>query len=186
MVPVTSRDWTMLKTQTSFVSDSYDEFTSKKFQGAFLKMLYEFSEKEKDNINEETIELLEPYLTLKNPKGEELFAPQVAKIASAALGGLCIWAQAMSDYHKASKIVKPKLIILQARTLQLEEAENKLRLAEAELREVERLKAELKAKFDAQIAARDALSEKANKTKRKMEQANKLINSLADNKVRWV
>lgn len=55
-------------------------------------MLYEFSEKEKDNINEETIELLEPYLTLKNGKGEELFAPQVAKIASAALGGLCIWA----------------------------------------------------------------------------------------------
>jgi len=28
--------------------------------------------------------------------------------------------------------------------------------------------------------------EKANKTKRKMDQANKLINSLADNKTRWI
>ena len=28
--------------------------------------------------------------------------------------------------------------------------------------------------------------EKAMKTKRKMDQANKLINSLADNKVRWI
>jgi len=46
--------------------------------------------------------------------------------------------------------------------------------------------AELKAKFDAQMAAKDALMEKAMKTKRKMDQANKLINSLADNKVRWI
>lgn len=90
--PVESRDWTLLKTQTSFVSDSYDDFTSKKFQGPFLKLLLEFSEKEKDNINEETIELLEPYLCLRNAKGEELFHPNVAKIASAALGGLCTWA----------------------------------------------------------------------------------------------
>jgi hypothetical protein len=35
------------------------------------------------------------------------------------------------------------------------------------------------------MAAKDALMEKAMKTKRKMDQANKLINSLADNKVRW-
>jgi len=61
-----------------------------------------------------------------------------------------------------------------------------LSAAEAELNEVNRLKAELKAKFDAQIAARDALQEKALKTKRKMDQANKLINSLADNKTRWI
>lgn len=36
------------------------------------------------------------------------------------------------------------------------------------------------------MAAKDALMEKAMKTKRKMDQANKLINSLADNKVRWI
>merc|ERR1711881_75581 len=35
-------------------------------------------------------------------------------------------------------------------------------------------------------AEKNALQEKANKTKKKMEQANRLINSLGDNKDRWV
>ena len=183
---VAPREYNMLKQMTPFVADSYDEHTSKKLQGPLLKQLFEFSENDKDFINEETIELLEPYLTLKTPKGEDLFTGEVAKKASAALAGLCTWAAAMSDYHKASKIVKPKLRLLQIRTAELQEAEEKLAAAEAELNEVNRLKAELKAKFDAWIAAKDALMEKAMKTKRKMDQANKLINSLADNKVRWI
>jgi hypothetical protein len=36
------------------------------------------------------------------------------------------------------------------------------------------------------MAEKNALQEKANKTKKKMEQANRLINSLQDNKDRWV
>jgi len=185
MVPVEPGELTMLKQQTPFVKDSY-EFAQKKLQGNLLKDLILFSDNEKDFINEETIELLEPYLTLKTPKGEKLFEGDVAKKASNALQGLCTWAGAMSDYHLASKIVKPKLRLLELRTAQLAEAEEKLAAAEAELNEVNRLKAELKAKFDAQMAAKDALMEKAMKTKRKMDQANKLINSLGDNKVRWI
>lgn len=169
LVAVGPRDYNMLKQLTPFIADSYDEWTSKKLQGPLLKQLIEFSDNDKDFINEETIELLEPYLTLKTPKNEELFSGPVAKKASAALEGLCVWAGAMSDYHKASKIVKPKLRLLEIRTAQLAEAEDKLSAAEAELNEVNRLKAELKAKFDAQIAARDALMEKAMKTKRKMD-----------------
>jgi dynein heavy chain len=65
-----------------------------------LNDLIDFSANEKDNINEETIELLEPYLTLRTPKDEEVFTGDVAKKASAALSGMCTWAGAMSDYHK--------------------------------------------------------------------------------------
>jgi hypothetical protein len=36
------------------------------------------------------------------------------------------------------------------------------------------------------MASKNALQEQAQKTKRKMDQATKLINSLADNKVRWI
>ena len=92
----------------------------------------------------------------------------------------------MSDYHKQSKIVKPKLRLLQQRTAQLEEAEAKLAAAQEELNIVNALKASLNKKFQAQMAAKNELQEKAQKTKRKMDQANKLINSLADNKVRWI
>jgi len=185
MAPIEPGELTILKQQTPFVKDSY-EFAIKKLQGNLLKDLISFSEDQKDFINEETIELLEPYLVLKTPKGEKLFEGAVAKKASNALEGLCTWAGAMSDYHLASKIVKPKLRLLELRTAQLAEAEEKLAAAESELNEVNRLKAELKAKFDAQMAAKDALMEKAMKTKRKMDQANKLINSLGDNKVRWI
>lgn len=65
-----------------------------------MKSLLDFSTFDKDNINEETIELLEPYLSLHFPNGEEMFTGQVAKKSSAALEGMCIWAGAMSDYHK--------------------------------------------------------------------------------------
>jgi len=61
-----------------------------------------------------------------------------------------------------------------------------LAAAEKELEEVQSLQARLKAKYDGQMAEKNALQEKANKTKKKMEQANRLINSLADNKVRWI
>ena len=149
MIPVVPGEFNMLKKVTPFLKDSYDEFTLKTLQKDLLKRLIDFSEYEKDNINEETVELLEPYLTLKTAKGEELFTPEVAKKASAALAGLCTWAAAMSDYYKASKIVKPKLRLLEQRKAELAEAEEKLAAANTELAEVNRLKAELKAKFDA-------------------------------------
>ena len=65
------------------------------------------------------------------------------------MAGLCTWAAAMSDYYKASKIVKPKLRLLEQRKAELAEAEEKLAAANTELAEVNKLKAELKAKFDA-------------------------------------
>jgi hypothetical protein len=59
---------------------------------------------------------LEPYFSVKTPKGIELFTPEVAAKANSALKGLCTWARAMSDYHIASKIVKPKLRLLEIRS----------------------------------------------------------------------
>jgi hypothetical protein len=57
---------------------------------------------------------MEPYLNirLRETPDVELFRPEIAKGASSALMGICSWARAMSDYHKASKIVKPKLKLL--------------------------------------------------------------------------
>jgi len=97
MNPVGPRDYNMIKAVTPFIQDSYDDHTSRKLQGPLLKQLIDFSDNEKDNINEETIELLEPYLTVKTPPkdgkdGEKLFTPENAAKASAALRGLCTWA----------------------------------------------------------------------------------------------
>jgi len=181
------RNLNILKTDIPFANDSFDNHTKGTLSNNnFLKDLQVFSADEKDNINEETIELLEPYLLLTTPDGKEIYNGEVAKKASAALGGLCTWARAMSDYHKASKIVKPKLEMLNRKKAELEEAEANLAEAETELAEVQRLKAELKATFDSEMKKKTDLEENAAKTKKKMDQANRLINSLADNKVRWI
>ena len=60
----------------------------------FLKMLQAFGAEGggKDIMNEETVELIMPYLDL------EVFNADVAKAASGAARGLCIFAGAMKDY----------------------------------------------------------------------------------------
>jgi dynein heavy chain len=74
--------------------------------------------------------------------------------------------------------VKPKLRLLEIKTAALNEAEANLAAAEAELKETQDLKAMLQKKFDDQMAEKNALQERAAKTRKKMDQANRLINSL--------
>ena len=111
-----------MKKMTPFIKDSYDEHARQNLLGPLLRNLSEFSLNDKDNINEETIELLDPYIGLKTLDEESIFLPEVAKITSNALEGLCTWCAAMSDYHKASKIVKPRLKLLDVKTAELTEA----------------------------------------------------------------
>lgn len=150
LVPVVPKNLYILKQDIPFVADSFEEYAkSTMTNNMLLANLLDFSNNEKDNINEETIELLEPYLTLKAPSnGEDIFTGAVAKKSSAALEGMCVWAAAMSDYHKQSKIVKPKLRLLEIKTASLMEAEANLAAAEAELKETQDLKAMLQRKFD--------------------------------------
>lgn len=65
----------IMKQNIDFIADSFEEYTKTTLINSnFLKNLLDFSTNEKDNINEETIELLEPYLTLKQPaNGEDVF-----------------------------------------------------------------------------------------------------------------
>lgn len=170
MDPVKPKAMNILKQECPFVGDSFDNCTKLTLSSAlFLKDLFDFSNNEKDNINEETIELLEPYLLFTAPDGREIFTGAVAKKSSSALEGMCVWAAAMSDYHKQSKIVKPKLRLLEVKMAQLKEAEENLAGAESELAEVTALKERLRQKFDAQMAEKNALLEKATKTRRKMD-----------------
>jgi dynein heavy chain, axonemal len=69
--------------------------------------LLHFTRHERDTINEETIELLQPYLELDG------FNAAAARNASKAAEGLCVWTTAMAAYHTASKATRPKLDALQ-------------------------------------------------------------------------
>jgi len=186
--PVAPKMVEVSKAEHPFIADSFENHAVKNMTGPLLANLLYFSSNEKDQINEETIELLEPYLSLSDSRDpdKKLFDPEVAKVTSNALWGLCTWAGAMSDYHKQSKIVKPKLHMLELKTVALTEAQNKLADAKTQLDEVNAVKAELRARYDGEVAKKQELADAAAKTRKKMDQANRLINSLGDNKVRWL
>ena len=60
-------------------------------------------------MNEETLELLEPYLNLA-PKGDRtkrLFDPEVAKCTSSALWGVCTYVRAVCDHRKLTLTLQP-------------------------------------------------------------------------------
>jgi dynein heavy chain, axonemal len=83
LIPVVPKSLGILKQEIPFIADSFDEFTKSTLTNQnFLNNLFDFSTNDKDNINEETVELLEPYLTLKAPSGDDVFTGAVAKKSS--------------------------------------------------------------------------------------------------------
>merc|ERR1719460_63473 len=181
LCPVKPEQKTMNKVTIDFLHDSYDEYgRAVTFgNGEFLKNLMYFNAHTRDDINDETCELLLPYLNL------EQFNPGVAKKASGAAEGLCKWVGAMRMYHEAAKIVKPKLDYLKVQEGKLSVAMAELAVADGELQKAQAILDGLNAQFNEAMANKQALEDKANATKRKMDQANKLINGLAGEKVRW-
>lgn len=163
-----------------FLKDSYPIVKAGMLIDArFLQNIFSFSKYEKDFINDETVELMAPYLALEG------FTPAVAKNASKAAEGLCTWCRAMSDYHEASKIVKPKLEALRLAEVRLKDAERELSKAESRLKDCQEVLLGLQREFDGQIAQKRAIEENALSTRKRMEQATALINGLAGERVRW-
>merc|ERR1719335_1748242 len=171
----------MNKVTIDFIQDSYETYGRNVTFGNddFLKNLLYFNAYTRDDINDETCELLLPYLNL------EQFNPGVAKKASGAAEGLCKWVGAMRMYHEAAKIVKPKLDYLKEQEAKLKIAMTQLGEAEAEMAKAQAILDGLNVQFNDAMANKQALEDKANLTKRKMDQANKLINGLAGEKIRW-
>ena len=91
----------------------------------------------------------------------------------------------MSDYHGASKVVKPKLEALRLAEARLQDAERELYKAEMRLKACQDVLAGLQADFDKQILQKRAIEQNALNTKKRMEQATALINGLAGERVRW-
>jgi len=80
---------------------------------------------ERDQISEETMELLEPLLNAK----EEWFNIPLAQKASVAASGILAWSLAIAEYHLKSKIVKPKRIFLAIQEGKLAVAQKELGIA---------------------------------------------------------
>merc|ERR1719440_331523 len=143
---------------------------------SFLPSLERF---QKDAINDETVELLYPYIAAPD------FTPDDARKVASALAGLCTWARAMALYVDIAKVVKPKMEALRIAEGKLKSANAKLAKAQGELDQVAAELAKMQAQFDEAMAHKQALQDDADATTRKMEAANKLIGGLSGERKRW-
>ena len=165
------------KIEGSFVYAASYKFALKLMAGStFLDDLKNFP---KEQINDETVELLFPYLEMPD------FTVANAKKASGNMAGLCAWCDGMATYQQVAKVVGPKMDALKAAERSLAAANKSLAAANAELDATQAELDKMQLDFDTAMAEKQKLLDAAEATKKRMDAANALINGLAGEKARW-
>ncbi|KAH1168316.1 dynein axonemal heavy chain 1 [Mauremys mutica] len=144
--------------------------------GKFLESLFKF---DKDNIADTVIKAIQPYID-----NEEFQPAAIAKVSKACTS-ICQWVRAMHKYHFVAKGVEPKRQALREAEEDLQVTQKILDEAKDRLREVEDGIATLQAKYRSCIAKKEELEMKCELCEQRLGRADKLINGLADEKVRW-
>ncbi|XP_033755107.1 LOW QUALITY PROTEIN: dynein heavy chain 5, axonemal-like [Pecten maximus] len=142
----------------------------------FLQTLVNF---DKDKINDEVIELMQPYLQMEDYNFE------TAKRVCGNVAGLCSWTFAMAAFFSINKEVLPLKANLAIQEAKLNVAMGDLNTAQAQLDEKEAELAEVMAMYDAAMKEKQKLVDDAETCRRKMNAATELINGLAGERKRW-
>ena len=155
---------------------SWGESLKMMSQTGFLAMLQSFP---KDTINDETVELMQPYFDMED------YNLETAKRVCGNVAGLCSWTQAMSAFFSVNKEVLPlkaNLIIQEGR---YEKAAAELAEANAKLEEKEKEVAVVRAMYEEAMTKKQTLQDDADTCVRKMKAASALIEGLSGEKTRW-
>ena len=145
-------------------------------QQGFLSGLQTFS---KDTINEETVELLAPYLEMDD------YNIETAKKACGNVAGLLSWTKAMSFFFGVNKEVLPLKANLTIQEARLKVAMGDLQEAQAQLDEKQKELDLVQAQYDAAMKEKQTLLDDADACRRRMQAATALIDGLAGEKERW-
>eukprot|EP00736_Rhodelphis_marinus_P010572 Rmarinus@m.9666 len=154
--------------------------TCKKFMGdvgQFLGMLQTF---DKDNVPERNVSECERlYCTRAG------FDPDSIRSKSVAASGLCGWIVNICKYYRVYQVVKPKREALAKANEDLEGANKALSKIRATVQELEDRLAKLTEAFEQATNDKNIAIAQAEATQRRANLAERLINGLADEKVRW-
>uniref|UniRef100_A0A8C0FWA6 Uncharacterized protein n=1 Tax=Chelonoidis abingdonii TaxID=106734 RepID=A0A8C0FWA6_CHEAB len=133
----------------------------------------------KDSINEETVELLQPYFNMEDYTFEN------GKKVCGNVAGLLSWTQAMATFYGINREVLPLKANLAKQEGRLKVANAELATAQALLDEKQAELDKVQAKFDAAMKEKMDLLNDADVCRRKMQAASALIDGLSGEKVRW-
>ena len=155
---------------------SWGESLKMMSQTGFLQSLQNFP---KDSINDETVELMQPYFQMED------YNLETAKKVCGNVAGLCSWTKAMAAFFSVNKEVLPLKANLVIQAKKFEKASAELAVANAQLDEKEREVAAVRAMYEEAMRKKQMLQDDADTCKRKMTAASALIEGLSGEKVRW-
>eukprot|EP01105_Mastigella_eilhardi_P025496 TRINITY_DN6953_c0_g1_i1.p1 TRINITY_DN6953_c0_g1~~TRINITY_DN6953_c0_g1_i1.p1 ORF type:complete len:4254 (+),score=1253.29 TRINITY_DN6953_c0_g1_i1:29-12763(+) len=143
----------------------------------FLQKLTAF---DKDNISEETIAKLKPYLT------KPQFQLAAVERINQSLKYLCLWIRAMERFYWINKSVMPKRKKLEEAKARVVELNAKVQLSRDRLKELEDNLATLSAQYNAAEAKKASMQAEIQDSQVKMERAKSLLTGLSSEKIIWV
>ena len=142
----------------------------------FLHELLNFP---KDTINEESLELLEPYLRMND------YNMTNAKRVCSDVAGLLQWTRSMCVFFEVNKEVIPLKLNLALEEARLYKANKELGVAEKILRKKNKGVQKLQIMYQEATKEKLKISKQADNCRRKMEAATNLINGLQGERQRW-
>ncbi|OEH75838.1 hypothetical protein cyc_03719 [Cyclospora cayetanensis] len=146
----------------------------------FLQTLKDFKALiDEGHVPEQNFKAVEPLLALPH------FNREAIQKKSTAAAGLADWVVNIYQYYSVVVAVEPKRRALAEATHQLEEANRKLVEVQELVAELEEKLGTLVAEFDAAIAEKNDVEAEAEKCRRKLDLAQRLMRSLGSEGARW-
>ena len=142
----------------------------------FLSQLLNFP---KDTINDEIVELLEPYFTMED------YNMETAVRVCGDVAGLLCWTKAMAFFFGVNKEVLPLKQNVFVQESRLKAAQKDLLIAQLFLKKKEKELKKVQQLYSDAVQKKQKLKTEADNCNKKMVSAKALINGLAGEKTRW-
>ncbi|XP_025202252.1 dynein beta chain, ciliary-like, partial [Melanaphis sacchari] len=134
---------------------------------------------DKEHIHLDVVKAIQPYL--KDPE----FDPDLIAAKSSAAAGLCKWVINIMKFNNVWQVVEPKRKARDQANEELSAARNKLMELRNMIIELERKQKILTDEFDGAVAEKTNCQNQADETSMRIDLANRLVNGLASENVRW-
>ncbi|CAK9824517.1 Dynein axonemal heavy chain 8 [Anthophora retusa] len=146
---------------------------------ADTRFLYNLQHFPKDNINAETVDLMQPYLNYS------LYTYEAAKQACGNVAGLLQWTISMVTFYGINKDVLPLKANLAVQESKYEKANRNLMEAEGLLRAKDEDLKVVQSEFDAVMEERQKIVDLAEACQAKTDTATAMIEGLSGERIRW-
>lgn len=144
--------------------------------GQFIDTLQKY---DKNKIPAKTLKKLKKFIN--DPK----FLPELIRKKSNAGESICMWCIAMDKYAEVKKVVEPKEAKLAEAKKELEAANVYLQQKQGKLREVQNRIHTLQMNYKNQLQVLEDLNTQKETTELQLSRAEKLVNGLHDESIRW-